>query len=87
MQEKSVAVSDTDVKEEMLNDLNQRLQAKLFAAILVKLQGPALKEFEKLLAGTPDPAKVQSFMQENVQDAGNVLAQAMLEFREAYLRP
>lgn len=88
MQEKGIAVSDPDVREEMLNDLNQRLQAKLFAVILTKLQGPALKEFEKLLAETPpDPLKVQGFLQDKVPDAGNVFAQAMLEFRDAYLKP
>jgi hypothetical protein len=73
------------VKEQMIDDLNARLQDRFVATIISNLDENKLEEFSNLLESAKDEAKVQSFIDANLPNASQLFAQSMLKFRDDYL--
>ncbi|MDP3795360.1 MAG: DUF5663 domain-containing protein [bacterium] len=82
--EKDLSDVDPEVRAQMKNDLRERLEDRINAAILAKMPTDKLEEFERLLENT-DPGEVQSFCQTHVPNLPEVVAEAMLGFRQTYL--
>lgn len=74
-----------DLKEEMINDLYARLEHKLVAAAAEKLKPEDLEEFQKLLEEKKSQEELQKFLTGRLQNAQEIFAQAISEFRDAYL--
>lgn len=74
-----------EVKEQMLTDLRARLQDRLFGTIVMNLTDGKLTEFRELVDGGGSPEDLEKFVDQNVPNAAEVFAQAMMKFRSDYL--
>ncbi len=75
----------SDLKEEMINDLYARLEHKLVAAAAEKLKPEDLEEFQKLLQEQKPQEELQKFLTERLENAQEIFAQAITDFRDTYL--
>lgn len=74
-----------DVREQMSNDLRNRLEDRFFATILASLDNEEkITAFREITEGG-NQEKMNQFISENVPNADEVFAQAMLTFRNVYL--
>lgn len=82
--EKGLEGLDTDVLAEVHADLLSRLEDRINAVLLAKLPPEKAVEFEKVLdAG--DEKQVQEFVSATVPNANEVVAEALMTFRQTYL--
>lgn len=74
-------------KETMIESLNKRLEAYILTAIFEKLDEKTAAKLETIMESKKNPSSddMQKFLQENVPGAGEAIAQALIEFRLAYL--
>jgi Arc/MetJ-type ribon-helix-helix transcriptional regulator len=76
------------LKESMIESLNKRLEAYILTAITEQLSAENADKLNALTEGegsVPTSAEMQSFIKQNVPNAQEVIAKAMLEFRSVYL--
>ena len=74
-----------EVKAQMLIDLRARLQDRLFGTIVMNLTDGKLTEFREMVENGGAQADLEKFVDENVPNAAEVFAQAMVTFRKDYL--
>lgn len=74
-----------ELEEQMVNDLNTRLEDRLILTAMENLTQAQQNEFGRMAEKKEDPAKLQVFLQKNITDYDNVFAQALVKFRETYL--
>ena len=84
LSEKGLEGLDPDVKEQVTKDLANRLADRVNAAILENLPREKMSEFNALL-DEDDEAKLQSFISTSIPHGSEVIAQALMSFRETYL--
>ncbi|MEK7102753.1 MAG: DUF5663 domain-containing protein [Patescibacteria group bacterium] len=81
---KGLATIDPDLLEEMKKDLAARLEDQINATILANIPSEKLTDFEEFLSSESDE-NVQAFLRANILDLDEVIAQALVRFRNAYL--
>lgn len=84
MAEKKLPVLAADVKQEMKEDLIERMEKLISAEILVNIPSEHLASFESVLE-SGDSVEIQNFCQRNVPNIQSIVAGALLRARSAYL--
>ena len=74
-----------EVREQMFNDLHIRLNGKIFAAILSRLDDNQVTEFRNLSENKASGEEIEKFIDSNIPDAQDFFAQVFLNFRNDYL--
>ena len=77
----------SELEEQMMNDLNVRLEDRLILTAMENLTQEQQDEFGRMAEKKTDPARLQAFLQKNIPDYDNVFARALENFRETYLGP
>jgi hypothetical protein len=75
---------DADVLAEVRSDLLSRLEDRVNAALLAHLPAEKSSELEKLLDAGEDKA-IQDFISTSVPNVQEVIAEALMTFRQTYL--
>lgn len=73
------------LEEEMINDLNARLEDRLILTAMQHLDQDGQNELGRMAEKKEDPAKIQAFLQNKIPDFNTVFASALEEFRQTYL--
>jgi len=73
------------VKEQFLEDLNQRLEQRLMILAVDNLPEDKQLELEKMAKAKTSAADVDSFLRGNIKDYENLFRQAFADFRKLYL--
>jgi hypothetical protein len=74
-----------EVREQMMNDLKNRLEERFFATILSNLSEEKVTELRELTEKGADQDKMGQFITGNIPNADELFAQSMLSFRDTYL--
>jgi|GEM_PF-1993412 len=82
--EKGVDYLDAEVHTKLVDNLVQRAEDQIKAAIVAEIPGKKLEEFEELLK-QDNEKKVQEFVSKNVSNLKEVVTAALVHFRAAYL--
>jgi hypothetical protein len=82
--EKGLNGLDTEVKEQVVNDLLDRVEDRINAEILSHMPSDKVSEFNTVL-DSGDEAAIQAFITSSVPDLDNIVAAALLAFRATYL--
>lgn len=75
---------DTDVAEQVINDLTEQAEAKINAEILNNLSESQQKQFETLLDRDASPEEVQQFISNSILNLDTVVGNALIEFSKLY---
>ena len=73
------------VKEQMLEDLNVRLEQRLVLTAVNELSVEQQKESELLAQKKPTQGEVESFLRANIKDYDQVFQKVFADFRKLYL--
>ncbi len=73
-----------DLREQMLSDLNDRLQVRFQQIITEQLSAADLKALDQ--TAPKGEATVQDFLRSKISNLDQLLIQAMAEFRQAFLQ-
>lgn len=73
-----------DIKKDLHAQLAGRLDTLINSAILAAMPPSSLEEFDSILEKN-DPAATQAFCEEKIPDLNEVVAKALLRFKEDYL--
>src|SRR3954465_2866343 len=82
LEDKKIKVSD-ELKEMMISDLYDRLEVRFYQIIIEHLSPNELDNLSEVAEGGQD--EVRSFLRKNIKDIDKLFAEAMDEFREAFL--
>ena len=74
-----------EVREQMSNDLKNRLEDRFFATILANLDSEDKITVFREITESGDPEKMSQFISTNMPNADELFAQAMMTFRDVYL--
>ncbi|MEK7497056.1 MAG: hypothetical protein AAB657_04115 [Patescibacteria group bacterium] len=86
MVEKGVFDLPTDLQTDLLESLHQRLQAFLLLTLTNKLSTEQVKQMDGLMeSGEMDMIKSYDFFRASIKDVDEVVAKAMMDFRQVYL--
>ena len=85
VEEKGLLGLDGDVLNQVKEDLLDRLEDRINAAILENMPEGKMKEFDALLDGANEK-EIQEFCSDNIENLDDVIAEALIRFREAYLK-
>lgn len=77
---------ESQVREQMLNDLRSRLQNKIFSSLIMKLHEADLPALNALIERKAPQEQVQEYLQQKISNLPEVVAEAMLEFRKLYVK-
>ena len=80
--DKKISVSG-DLKEQMISDLNDRLEVKLNQVVIEHLSVDELDTLASLADKGQD--EVQSFLRKSIKNIDKIFAEAMHDFASAYL--
>ncbi len=83
--EKGVKDIPDSLKEQMIQDLSQRLQLWLMQAVVMHLPEENALEFEQLMESGTEQEKIMEFLQSKVSNISQIFEQEMLNFKRAYL--
>ncbi|OHA01526.1 MAG: hypothetical protein A3H71_03265 [Candidatus Sungbacteria bacterium RIFCSPLOWO2_02_FULL_48_13b] len=86
LEEKGIKDVGDEVLEQLKKDLRDRVEDRINAATLEHMPPQNLEEFESLL-DSGDDNKLQAFIREHVADLDQVIAGALVQFRNVYLNP
>lgn len=84
IQEKNLVGVETEVIEQLISDLSERLENQINAALLQQLSDEDITEFEKIL-DSGDIDKIQNYFYNKNINVTEVTAQVMSRFKAAYL--
>jgi hypothetical protein len=77
------------VEEQMLQDLNTRLEDRLILTAMQQLPAAKQIEFEKMTEEKMDPgmrtATLETFLKENIPNYEQVFTAALIDFRNLYV--
>lgn len=74
-----------EIKDELRNQLYQRLDDFMAAKVISTLSDDDLAAFEQMLKDKKSDEELQKFTKEHIADYDNFLTSALLEFRAVYL--
>lgn len=84
IEEKKFENQDAEVLAQIKNDLTERVEDRINATILENMPPGKLMDFDQIM-DSEDMEKIQAFCQANIPDLENIIAQALVEFRNTYL--
>lgn len=76
---------ESEVRDQLAQDLTDRLNDRLEAAMIAELPENKLPELEALLDQQVETNELQKFFAENIVDLPAVLARELAAFRQSYL--
>jgi len=76
---------DTEIREQLIEDLTTRLNDRLEAAMVAELPEDKLPELEQLLDRKNNEMDLQKFFADNIPDLPALLARELAAFRQDYL--
>ena len=86
LDEAGLTFSDNQTKQTVIEGIYSKLDEFLEVVLEERLPDDKLAEYFTLLQNqATDPNRIQAFLQANIPDLEQVMASAMLEFREVYL--
>lgn len=84
IEEKNYENLDAEVLSQMKEDLFERVEDRINAAIVNNLPENKYDEFERLL-DEADDQELQKFCQDNIPNLAEIIAEELLAFRKTYL--
>lgn len=84
--EKGLVLPDPEVRAQVVLDLRERLENIVNASLIEHLPPEKLEAFEALLDTKASDEAVQAFCSEAIPDLSEVVAGALLRFRDVYLQ-
>ncbi|MDD3156387.1 MAG: DUF5663 domain-containing protein [Candidatus Pacebacteria bacterium] len=75
---------DEEVLDQIKKDLKPRIENHINMAILKNIPQNKLEDFEKIVDSN-DQEKIQAFCNENIPDLKEVIAMALISFRDSYM--
>jgi len=75
---------DQEVILEMKKDLMERVEDRINALIVSHLSPDKMEEFSEIL-DSHDENKIQSFLENNIQDLPEIIASELILFKQTYL--
>lgn len=87
IEEKNFGSQDIDgeVLQQIKIDLTDRVEDRINATILENMPAEKMEEFNAIL-DQDDSQAIQNFCQHNIPNLAEVIAQALAEFRDTYLK-
>jgi hypothetical protein len=82
--EKGLSIQDEEAREEIQADLIRRVEMFINATVLEFMPPEKLEDFNNIVK-EGDPVKIQDFCEQNIPDLQEVVAKALLRFRDTYL--
>jgi len=76
---------EPEVRDQLIQDLTDRLNDRLEAAMVAELPEEKLPELEALLDKQAVTEELQKFFADNIPDLPTVLARELSAFRQSYL--
>lgn len=74
-----------DVKAQMLQDLEARLQDRFFGALVTQLTDEELTQFRELQEKETPPAQLEQYISDHLPNSADFFVQIMNQFRSDYL--
>lgn len=84
IEEKKIQDLDSEVLLQIKSDLMDRMEERINATILENIPSEKIEEFSDLLDGS-SAEDIQLYCRRNIPNLDEVIAQALLEFRNTYL--
>lgn len=84
LEEKKLTSLDHEIREQLRRDLTDRLEDAVNAALLEKLPPERAPELDTVL-NSGSESEAQEFFKTHVPDADEVIASALLRFKQTYL--
>jgi hypothetical protein len=84
VEEKNLSIDDTEVLTQIKMDLLDRVEDRINATILEKMPPEKLESFNNLLDQSSEE-EIQAFCVENIPNLDEVIAKALVEFKDTYL--
>jgi len=85
LEEANIKNPTPELKEAMIGDLSGRLEQWLMMTVAKHLEPEDGAALEKLLEQKVSQDEIQSFLGQRIPDINTIIAQAMLDFKNAYL--
>lgn len=87
IEEKKFENLSPQLKEDVISSLYKRLEAFIITEIAHNLDEEKAEKFNQLFEGEKEYSQeeLQQFLMENLENAPEIIAKAMLEFRSVYL--
>ncbi len=84
IEEKRFAVTDTDVLRQIRSDLTERVEDRVNATILENIPTEKLEEFSAFL-DRANAEQIQEYCRKNIPNLDELIAEALVGFRDTYL--
>lgn len=84
IEDKGFNEQDPDIIAQMKSDLLDRVENRINAMIISKLNPEKLPDFEKVL-DSDSKEEIQKFVKENIPDIEEKVAKELLDFKNIYL--
>jgi len=84
IEDKGFNEQDPDIIAQMKSDLLDRVENRINAMIISKLNPEKLPDFEKVLENGSEE-EIQKFVKENIPDIEEKVAKELLDFKNIYL--
>ena len=83
--EKGLEIDDAEAKEEFISDIEASINDRVDEAILEYLTEEQKKEFDKLIDSNPTPQEIREFIDGNISNMPQIIANAIINVRNIYL--
>lgn len=84
VEEKNFESIDPEVMRQIKSDLTERVEDRINATILENMPKEKLEEFSALL-DSANSEEIQAFCQSNIANLDEVIAEALVNFRNSYI--
>ena len=84
IQEKNFQNLDEEILKQLASDLSERVEDRINATILQNMPPVKLEIFNDLLDSATE-GEIQLFCQDNIPNLDEVIAEALVDFRNTYL--
>lgn len=84
VEEKNFESVDLEVMRQIKSDLTERVEDRINATILENMPKEKLEQFSVLL-DSANSEEIQAFCQSNIANLDEVIAQALVDFRNTYI--
>ena len=85
LQEAGQSGLDAEIEKTLMADLYTRLEERLMLTAMQHLAEDQQQDLEKMAAEKKDQAQIQAYIQRSIPDYEKVFAQALMDFRNAYV--
>lgn len=85
LEKKGMADLPPEIMANMLLDLHVRFNNFLFVSVMQGMKDDGYKKFDAFIESSPSLAKSTKFLQDNVENIGEITEKARNEFEQIYL--